>query len=273
MNKKINNVEHKWCWKCEKYLPLGYFNRSCYTSDRLTRTCKNCLSKGNKRGRPAGYIMSEESKQTISKKLSARTLPEIHKNKIGKSMLGNKNRGDIGGDFNYLEPTKRPASYETYALQLSWCEEVRQSPENLKILEVKCAYCGCWFIPTRTEVFSRVSAINGRTAGECRFYCSENCKTACPIYNKTSWPEGFKKATSREVVPLLRQLVLERDNYTCQKCGATTETAQLHVHHVLSYMLNKMVANDPDNCITLCKACHKEVHSQDGCKYSDLKCK
>jgi 5-methylcytosine-specific restriction endonuclease McrA len=36
--------------------------------------------------------------------------------------------------------------------------------------------------------------------------------------------------------------------------------------------LNKVMANDPDNCITLCKDCHKQVHSREGCKYSDLKC-
>jgi 5-methylcytosine-specific restriction endonuclease McrA len=119
----------------------------------------------------------------------------------------------------------------------------------------------------------RLQAFAGIITGEQRFYCSENCKISCPIFNQRLWPKGFKKATSREVVPLLRQLVLERDNYTCQKCGATTETAQLHVHHEKSYTLNKIMANDPDNCITLCKECHKKVHSQEGCKYVDLQCK
>ena len=38
------------------------------------------------------------------------------------------------------------------------------------------------------------------------------------------------------------------------------------------HKLNKMVSNDPDNCITLCKKCHKEIHSQDGCRYVDLQC-
>jgi 5-methylcytosine-specific restriction endonuclease McrA len=237
-----------------------------YHSDKLTRSCKDCLSKENK-GRPSGYVMSEESKQEISEKLSDRVLSEIHKEKLSKSMLGNKNRS---GKFNLLRPQKRPVSYKTYAPQLNWCEDVRQDGE---FLEVKCVYCGRWFIPTTDQVRNRISAINGKLEGECRFYCSENCKISCPTYGQRLYPKGFKKATSREVVPLLRQLVLERDNYMCQKCGATTETTQLHVHHILSYMLNKTMANDPDNCITLCKACHKEVHSQDGCKYSDLKCK
>jgi hypothetical protein len=36
---------------------------------------------------------------------------------------------------------------------------------------------------------------------------------------------------------------------------------------------NKIMANDPDNCITLCKECHKRIHSQEGCNHNDLKCK
>lgn len=40
----------------------------------------------------------------------------------------------------------------------------------------------------------------------------------------------------------------------------------------LYYAQNKMLANDPDSCITLCKSCHKFVHSQEGCRYIDLTC-
>lgn len=36
---------------------------------------------------------------------------------------------------------------------------------------------------------------------------------------------------------------------------------------------NKILANDIDNCITLCKECHKLVHKQHGCRYVDLKCR
>jgi len=48
---------------------------------------------------------------------------------------------------------------------------------------------------------------------ESRFYCSESCKQECSIYNRRKWPKGFKIATSREVQPELRQIVLKRDNY------------------------------------------------------------
>lgn len=164
-------------------------------------------------------------------------------------------------------------NYNSYAHKLSFCEDVRRAPNNRDILEVKCAYCGKWFKPTVSQTKHRLSYTKNNSLSEGRFYCSENCKCACPIFNQKRWPRGFKKATSREVTPLLRQLVLKRDDYTCQMCGITSETAELHVHHILSYKLNKMQANDPDNCVTLCKKCHKLVHAQYGCRYSDLKCK
>ena len=167
---------------------------------------------------------------------------------------------------------KNNALFETHSKKLETFEEIRQCPKNQKLLEVKCAYCGKWMLPTNLQTQARIEAFNGSITKENRFYCSENCKRSCPIYRQRKYPKGFKKATSREVVPLLRQLFFKRDNYTCQKCGATSEIAQLHVHHEKSYTLNKIMANDPDNCITLCKECHKWIHSKEGCNYNDLKC-
>lgn len=198
-HKIINDIEHKLCKKCRKHKTLDCFNRSTYTLDKLTQTCKDCLSKGNKRGRPCGYIMNEKSKKGISNKLKNRILPETHKKKIANSMIGNKNKDKEGlSGFSNLKQTERPVTYKTYATQLNWCEKVRQSPENIKILEVKCAYCGQWFIPTRAEVRSRILAITGKIGGESCFYCSEKCKADCPLYKQVNWPKGFKKTISNK---------------------------------------------------------------------------
>lgn len=45
-----------------------------------------------KRGRPSGYIMSEESKRKISLKLKGRILSDDHRHKISVAMVGNTNR-------------------------------------------------------------------------------------------------------------------------------------------------------------------------------------
>lgn len=50
--------------------------------------------------------------------------------------------------------------------------------------------------------------------------------------------------------PKLRLSILERDNHTCQKCGAKNHP--LHMHHIDGNMTN----NDPSNLTTLCKECH-----------------
>ena len=53
--------------------------------------------------------------------------------------------------------------------------------------------------------------------------------------------------------------VKERDNHSCQNCGATTD---LHVHHMSGYNL---IPNEPLSClITLCNICHKEEHEKVG---------
>lgn len=163
-------------------------------------------------------------------------------------------------------------TYDKYINRISYAEECRHNLKDKNILEVKCTYCGKWYIPTGTEVTSRIMALNGNIAGEYRLYCSNNCKRACSIYRRHKYPKGFKPATSREVQPQLRQLVFERDNYTCQKCGKTVDEIQIHCHHVDPVSQNPIESADIDNCVTLCKDCHKWVHKQSDCKYNELKC-
>lgn len=58
----------------------------------------------------------------------------------------------------------------------------------------------------------------------------------------------------------VRQYVLKRDNYTCQCCSAHTtakKAVKLHVHHLES---RKVGGNAPSNLITLCTACHDNLH-------------
>lgn len=200
-----------------------------------------------------------------NKELSDEHKKHLSKTKIGKK--GDKSNGWRGGVMELNIPL-----FSTYASQISYAEEVRRDPENSDWLQVQCAYCGKWFTPTRCSVSHRAGCLNGSMSGESRFYCSDNCKLACPIYNKHYYPAGFKHTTSREVDPYLRQMVLERDDWTCQICGKTVEEAELHCHHMDPAAQNPMFQNDMDGCVTLCKDCHGWVHTQHGCKYVDLRC-
>jgi 5-methylcytosine-specific restriction endonuclease McrA len=58
-----------------------------------------------------------------------------------------------------------------------------------------------------------------------------------------------------EAYRLLRQAVLERDNWRCQLCGSTVG---LEVHHIQH---RSSLGDDAEgNLITLCSGCHQEVH-------------
>ncbi|MBI4300272.1 MAG: HNH endonuclease [Chloroflexi bacterium] len=56
------------------------------------------------------------------------------------------------------------------------------------------------------------------------------------------------------------QNIRKRDRYRCTQCGASD--VELHVHHIVP--LSQGGSNDPDNLITLCDYCHKEIHPRMG---------
>ena len=169
---------------------------------------------------------------------------------------------------------KNVASYDTFVERLSPYHKTSLIiKDGIRVLGVECKYCGKIFPPTRTQVDNRILVINGNYTGANNFYCSDSCKEACPTYRKIKYPKGFKKSTSREVQPQLRKLVLKRDNYKCQICEATTDEEQLHCHHITGVEKNPIESADIDNCITLCKSCHKKVHKLPDCGYHELICK
>ena len=59
-------------------------------------------------------------------------------------------------------------------------------------------------------------------------------------------PEAYRK---------LRQVVLERDRWRCQACGAM---AGLEVHHQIPR--GQLGADNEQNLITLCHVCHRKRH-------------
>lgn len=161
------------------------------------------------------------------------------------------------------------ASYKTYASQLEKYEKIRSDSDEPKILEARCTYCGKWFRPARSAVKSRIEALNTSDGSENRLYCSKECKLECPIFHKMKYPAGFKELTSREVQAELRQMVFERDNWECQRCG---KTKPIHCHHITGIKQNPIESADVDNCISLCKKCHQWAHTQKGCRYFELRC-
>ena len=172
-----------------------------------------------------------------------------------------------------------PAEYKRYYEKLSPYDPCRQDPDNPELLQVRCKYCNKWLNPTRLAVRCRIAAIKHgfkNKKGEANLYCSDGCKRSCPTFGQKLYPKDFKQNTSREVQPELRKMVLERDNWTCQKCGKSKDDfpeLELHCHHIFPLNENPVESADIDNCITYCKECHKWIHKNvPGCGYAEMKC-
>lgn len=63
--------------------------------------------------------------------------------------------------------------------------------------------------------------------------------------------------------PRLREQVRARDGYRCQACGAPEGERQHDVHHKIPFRLfgSPAAANQIDNLVTLCHACHRQVEA------------
>jgi len=67
----------------------------------------------------------------------------------------------------------------------------------------------------------------------------------------------------------VRRLVFQRDNYTCQSCGAKREWHYvLEVHHK-RYISGRKPWEYPSNhLVTLCSRCHRHIHGKEYIKPS-----
>jgi len=145
--------------------------------------------------------------------------------------------------------------------------------ENDGKIQCRCTYCGDYFTPTPSQLRYRINSLGGKISGENRLYCSDKCKDLCPVYRVSRHYKnhlGTRPDTSRPDQPELRRLVLERDNFICQRCGSSED---LHCHHITGVEINPVESADIDNCITLCYTCHSKTHSEKGCSMQKEVCK
>lgn len=161
--------------------------------------------------------------------------------------------------------------YNTYAHQLNFAEKVRPyiDEEGRKLIEVRCTKCGQWFIPSGASIKSRILSLNGKGCGECRLYCSQECKDNCEVYRKQSKAYinlDKELPYTPEELSVWSQEVLTSANYKCEICEEPAE----HAHHIEPKKLEPGLALDPENGLALCKKCHYKYGHADECSTGRL---
>src|SRR5918994_870301 len=96
----------------------------------------------------------------------------------------------------------------------------------------------------------------------CRFVWQRESGYMCGK-NNPSWQGGLDCRYRGSNWDQQREKALERDYYTCQRCGLL-KRLELRVHHKKPYQLfdSYMEANDLSNLVTLCKNCHGILEHQ-----------
>lgn len=69
---------------------------------------------------------------------------------------------------------------------------------------------------------------------------------------------GYQKGTNYGFENT-KAMVLNRDNYTCQYCKGKHKDSKLEVHHIV--FRSQGGSDEESNLITLCRTCHKDLHS------------
>lgn len=129
-----------------------------------------------------------------------------------------------------------------------------------------CASCSKSIRYTPEYVASMFKATGCELLGE-----YVNCKTPVEyrdMFGKIRYTtfdlflNGRNKRDRDSGLPPWRMFVFSRDDFTCRVCGE--RGGNLEAHHLEGYADNVAARLDPENGVTMCKACHREFHKSKG---------
>lgn len=66
------------------------------------------------------------------------------------------------------------------------------------------------------------------------------------------------KPRKKELDKLWGKIILKRDDYMCQQCGA--RNVQLDPHHIIRKSKGNACRHDIQNGVCLCRSCHSKFH-------------
>lgn len=257
--KRVIAYKDKKCLKCNSvYTPRSSTQQWC--DKCLTKKCMYCgeefhVGKKSKYDtskfcsrRCMGLYNSEHyiRENAFAYKNGNRTLEETICAHCGKTILREKQF--IDKHKNNFCDVHCKAEYQKEHIK------GKNHPRYSKVLVV-CEWCGKEYRTYKC------------TKNQTRF-CSKRCRhdwqsDMMSGDNHYNWQGGISEQRSRDWVSReyrkWRQQVFKRDNYTCQVCGDSTG-GNLNAHHIKPYRDYPELRREITNGITLCEACHVEVH-------------
>jgi 5-methylcytosine-specific restriction endonuclease McrA len=174
-------------------------------------------------------------------------LSEEHKRKIGNALRGRK-------QLPFSEETKRKLS-ESHKGLIPWIKGKHHTNESKrKMSESRKG-------KHHSEETKRKLSISHKghlVSIETRQKISKRLKGIRRIRRKSYTISEHEKLRKCSDYKLWHKAVLERDNFTCQKCGQ--HGGDLVVHHINNFAEFPELRFALDNGITLCETCHKKFH-------------
>lgn len=85
-------------------------------------------------------------------------------------------------------------------------------------------------------------------------------------YKKDAEKYYLKAIAEQKYYSEVRERILRRDNWTCQKCGQ--KISKLHVHHIIKRKEARV--DTDDNLITVCHKCHKKLDGKEYGVYNGI---
>lgn len=184
-SKSNSFIEEDSCMWCGK----PYLTRK----DKPSLFCSYSCSRSGKNNPFYGKTHSNEAIKIISEANKGKTLSIRHRKVVGE-LITEFNKTCHPNFKNHVTELNI-SLYDTYGDILKQ-DRIDVRPYDLmvgnklyKTLEVRCYYCGKWYVPNGNSVRHRAQKIRGtKNDSKCNFYCSEECKRSCFEYNRVEYP-------------------------------------------------------------------------------------
>lgn len=226
----------KRCVRCKKTTDISCFDEYKKGKDGYYSQCKQCKTSDKKYNNDNREKINEKARIYYKENYEECRQRSDHyniENKEQRAIYDQQYRKDNKQKIQlqqaeyyqtHKEETKKydqqhnqqKAKYKTYHDKLIIEQAPRLAQDGISI-EVKCEYCGQYFIPANLQLRNKIQQIKQQAHGS-NLYCSEQCKISnqTPLTSKAELEiQEFVKSLTSDVLTNDRTQILnsETDNY------------------------------------------------------------